>query len=220
VRGAALLLLSGLMIVATGCGRTNETSSPAALRLQREDLIAVSRALQTLEGPVAREVAATRSVWPLVANGLSAGTTATIRPAVAAAALSAARIAPPALLGEAQTVSLTGPGAQLAGLFQSFNALAATGWKLIGAAIQEISHGSASAARFARENVALYIESIYDAHFELAQTGKQLLAGYRKLGGERAFRTALSQDEVNALASAYSETTDRLHPHVGIRLGS
>ena len=68
--------------------------------------------------------------------------------------------------------------------------------------------------------MALYIESVYDAHFGLAQIGKKLLAGYRKLGGQAAFGAALTQGEVDALADAYSEATDRLHPHVGVRLGS
>ena len=75
-------------------------------------------------------------------------------------------------------------------------------------------------ARFARENVALYIESVYDGHFALAQIGKQLLDGYRTLGGQAPFGGTLTQAEVDALASAYSEAADRLHPHVGVRLGS
>jgi hypothetical protein len=83
-----------------------------------------------------------------------------------------------------------------------------------------MEHGSPAAARFARENVALYIESVYDAHFTLAQVGKALLTGYRKLGGPAAFERALSQAEVDALARTYSEPTDRLHPHVAVRLGS
>ena len=88
------------------------------------------------------------------------------------------------------------------------------------AAIDAIEHGSPTGARFARANAALYIDSIYDGHFSLAQLGKKLLDGYHMLGGQAAFGTALSQREVDALASAYSEATDRLHPHAGVRLGS
>ena len=73
---------------------------------------------------------------------------------------------------------------------------------------------------FARANVALYIESVYDAHFTLAQIGKKVLDGYGKLGDGKAFGAALVTDEVEALARAYSEAKDRLHPHVGVRLGS
>ena len=98
--------------------------------------------------------------------------------------------------------------------------LAALGWRMTGAAINQIQRGSPTEARFARKNVALYIESVYDAHFELAQLGKQLLDGYRALGGPKAFKGSLSQEEVDALARAYSEAADRLHPHVGVRLGS
>jgi hypothetical protein len=126
----------------------------------------------------------------------------------------------PAPLREGQATTLTGPGAQIAGLFQGFHGLAANGWRMIGAAIDAIGHGSPAAARFARANVALYVESVYDAHFSLAQIGKKLQAGYRKLGGAGAFGTALAKSEVDALARSYSEATDRLHPHVGVRLGS
>jgi hypothetical protein len=221
VRAATLLLLlSGIVAVAASCGGAGETSSPHELRLEREDLVAASRALTSAERSVASEVTAAKTAWPLVANGLRTDTAAITRAPIVAAAQSAAKIETPAPLGEAQAASLTGPAAQLAGLFRSFSGLAALGWKLTGAAIDEIQHGSATGARFARENVALYIESIYDGHFELAQLGKQLRDGYRALGGPRAFGGALSQREVDALALAYSEPADRLHPHPGVRLGS
>ena len=139
---------------------------------------------------------------------------------IAAAAQSAAGIQLPMLLQETQTAALTGPAAPLAGLVRSYILLATRGWRLIGAAIDQIEHGSPASARFVRQNVALYIESVYDGHFTLAQIGKQLLAGYRTLGGADAFGSALTQAEVDSLASAYSEATDRLHPHVGVRLGS
>ena len=50
-----------------------------------------------------------------------------------------------------------------------------------------------SAAAFARANSPLYIESVYDGHFGLAQIGKNLTAGYRKLGGAAAFGKALTR---------------------------
>ena len=220
MRATALLLLSAVAIAAAGCGARHEASSLAALQLQREDLVAVSRALKTAEGSVGAEVAATRAAWSLIANGLPSDTRTIRRPPIAAATASAAKVKVPALMEEAQAASLTGPAAGLAGLFRSYSGLASRGWQLIGATIEEIQHGSPAAARFARENAALYIESIYDAHFDLAQMGRQLSAGYRKLGGQAAFGGALSQAEVDALASTYSEASDRLHPHVGVRLGS
>ncbi|HYM55495.1 MAG TPA: hypothetical protein VES97_09045 [Solirubrobacteraceae bacterium] len=218
-RTAALLLLSGAAIAAGGCGR-GQAPSPAASRLEREDLIAASRALKSAEGSVATEVAATKAAWRLIANGLPADATTVARAPIQAAAGNAAKLEVPGLFQEAQAVSLTGPAAGLAGLFRSYSRLATRGWQLIGASIDAIEHGSAVAARFARANVALYIESVYDAHFSLAQIGRKLVEGYRKLGGADAFGAALTQAEVDGLAWAYSEASDRLHPHVGVRLGS
>ncbi|MFI4977361.1 MAG: hypothetical protein ACHP93_00435 [Solirubrobacterales bacterium] len=221
MRATTLLLLwSGLAAVCAGCGGASKTASPAELRLQRSDLVALSRALKDIQGPVASEVAATKRAWPLIANGLPRDAVAIARAPIAAAAQSAASIKLPVLLQEAQAAALTGPAAPLAGLVRSYILLATRGWRLIGAAIDQIEQGSAASARFARQNVALYIESVYDGHFTLAQIGKQLLAGYRKLGGAAAFAGVFSQAEVDALASAYSESSDRLHPHVGTRLGS
>jgi hypothetical protein len=182
----------------------------------------VSRALATVERPVAIEVTAAKRAWPLIANGLPTGARAlaSTRAPVAAAATSAARIPTPPLLDEAQADSLTGTGAGLAGLFRNYLGLTTRGWTLTGAAIDQIEHGSPAGARFARENVGLYIESVYDGHFDLAQIGKHLTDGYRRLGGPAAFGSALTQAEVEALADAYSEASVRLHPHVGVRLGS
>lgn len=196
------------------------SSTPAALKLQREDLIAVSRALQSVQQPVAREVSATKTAWPLIANGLPSTSAPLARPSIAAAANSAAAIKLPGLLEESMATSLTGPASQLAGLFSVFTGLTSHGWQQIVAAMNSIEHGSPAGARFARENVALYIDSVYDGHFSLAQIGKKLLDGYRMLGGQSAFGKTLSEAEVNALAAAYSEAADRLHPHVAVRLGS
>lgn len=214
------LLCAVIVGVLSGCGGANST--PAELRLQREDLVAVSRALATVEHPVAIEVAAAKRAWPPIANGLPAGTKAlaSTRARVAAATTSAARIPTPPALGEARADSLTGAGAGLAGLFRNYIGLTSRGWTLTDAAIDQIQHGSPADARFARENVGLYIESVYDGHFDLAQVGKHLTDGYRRLGGPAAFGRVLTQAEVDALAGAYSEASVRLHPHVGVRLGS
>jgi hypothetical protein len=219
--GAIGLLLSIIVAGAlSGCG--GKSSTPAELRLQREDLVAVSRALATVERPVAIEVAAAKRTWPLIANGLPTGAVrlASTRTPVTAATTSAAHIPTPPMLGEAQADSLTGPGAGLAGSFRNYIGLTTRGWTLIGAAIDQIEHGSPASARFARENVGLYIESVYDGHFDLAQIDKHLTDGYRRLGGPAAFGSALTQAEVDALGDVYSEASVRLHPHVGVRLGS
>jgi len=182
----------------------------------------VSRALATVERPVAIEVAAAKRAWPLIANGLPTGAVplASTHAPVAAATTSAARIPTPPVLGEAQADSLTGAGAGLAGLFRNYIGLTTRGWTLTSAAIDQIEHGSPASARFARENVGLYIESVYDGHFDLAQIDKHLTDGYRRLGGPAAFGSALTQAEVQQIAGSYSEASARLHPHVGIRLGS
>ena len=215
-------LLLCVLVAGALCGCGGGGSTPAELRLQREDLVAVSRALASVERPVAVEVATAKRAWPLIANGLptGAGALASTRVPVAGAATSAAHVPTPPMLGEAQADSLTGAGAGLAGLFRNYIGLTTRGWTLTGAAIDQIEHGSPTDARFARENVGLYIESVYDGHFDLAQIGRHLTDGYRRLGGPAAFGRALTQAEVDALGDAYSEANVRLHPHVGVRLGS
>jgi hypothetical protein len=213
-----VVLLAAL--AAGGCGGMSNSSSDPAVKLQRQDLAAVSRALAGTQSSVGQAVAAGKRAWPLVVNGLSADMSATPRLAIAAAGASAARVRVPRLLEEAEAVSLTGPAAELAGQFRDYVGLTSRGWKMIVASMDQIEHGPRASARFARDNVALYIESVYDGNFTLAQIGKHLRGGYRRLGGPAAFAGGLSQPQVNALASAYSEANDRLHPHVGVRLGS
>jgi hypothetical protein len=223
LRVAALLLtLSGVVGAATvlaGCGSTSSAKSPAAERLQRADLTAVSRGLRQSESSVQRELAAARIAWPLVANGLPASIPPQTRARVATAAAAARAIVLPALMSETQARELTGPAAGIAGLFRSFSKLTDRGWTLTSAAIDQITDGSPTSATFARENVALYIDAIYDGHFDASLIGKSLSAGYLRLGGAPAFGATLTQAEVNALASAYSPAAERLHPHPGVKLG-
>jgi hypothetical protein len=218
---AATALVCVLATAIAACGSKGKAASAAALKLQREDLVTVSRALRQVRLPIAREVAATKAAWPLIANGLPAEIASVSRsPQARAAATNAAALRLPAVLGEAQARTLTGPASQISGLVRSYALLSARGWKLLDAAFAQVESASPANAHFARENAPLYIESIYDAHFALAQIGKKLLAGYEKLGGAGDFGAALTQPEVDALAVAYSEASDRLHPHVGVRLGS
>jgi hypothetical protein len=173
-----------------------------------------------VQAPVSREVGATKAAWSLIANGLPADAGAvSSSPAAVRAAATAARLPIPALFSEAQARALTGPASQIAGLYRSYALLSTRGWRLLYAALMQIESGTPAAARFARENAALYIESIYDAHFTLAQIGKKLTAAYEKLGGSADFGAALTQAQVDALARTYSEASDRLHPHVAARLG-
>src|ERR1019366_7334710 len=148
---AALLLASGAALAASACG-SGASSSPAAARLEREDLVLVSRTL--LSARV--EVAATRAAWPLVANGLSTSSRDS-RVAIDAVREDAARLELPVLFEERTAASITGPGSALAALFRSYVGLSTRGWQLIAGAIAQIEHGSPVGARFARANVDLYI---------------------------------------------------------------
>ncbi len=219
---ATLLLLSSVAVasILAGCGGPDR--SAAELRLEREDLVAVSRELKRVEGPVAVQLRESERAWPLVVNGLPAGSSglAGARAPAAAAAASAAKVRVPPLMSEAQSPSLTGPGSPLASMFRTYANLVTRGWTLIDAAIEQIEHGTPASAQFARANVALYIDSVYDGQFDLAQIDKRLHEGYRELGGQSEFGSALTQAEVDALGAAYSEATARLHPHVGVKLGS
>ncbi len=174
-RVAALLLRAASRSRPGGCGSgTHGDPGRAAARARRPGR-RVPRAAAAREPSVGSEVAATKAAWPLVVNGLPADTARDLaRRHPGRGANAPPRSALPALFEERQAASLTGPASGLAGLFRSYSGLATRGWQLIGAAIEQIEHGSPAAARFARANVALYIESVYDAHFNLAQIGKQL----------------------------------------------
>jgi hypothetical protein len=207
------------VLALSACGRSEPPSTKAA-KLSREDLIAACSALERVAAPVDAEVAAAKHAWPFLAHGLPRAITPQASGAIEGAAASAGAIPTPSPLTRALAPSLTGPASEIAGLFDGYVVLASRGWHLIAATTGKIQSGSSAAARFARENVALYIESVYDGHFSLAQIGKRLRAGYRALGGAGAFGTALTPARVSALAGTYSESHGRLHPHVGVRLGS
>lgn len=204
----------------SGCGGSGR--SPAELRLEREDLIAVARALRIAKPSVEAELAAARRAWPLLVNGLPDDPQAVARtqPLVATAAASTAKIPTPPPLTEAQFVSLTGPGSPIAALFRDYLGLVKPGWAQIAAAIEQIEHGAPAAARFARENVDLYIESVYDGQFDLSQIDKHLERGYQELGGPAEFGSALAQTEVRELEATYSEAAARLQPHASVKLGT
>jgi len=165
-------------------------------------------------------VAATKSAWPFVVNGLPARVDARAHRAIAIAGQRAGALALPALFGEHGSATLTGPASGLAGEVRSFDLLATRGWTLIAADIEQIERGSPAAARFARANVDLYIECVYDAHFTLAQIGKQMRKGWEKLEGAPAFANTLTLDQIDQIEDVYSEPNFRLYPHAGVKLGS
>jgi hypothetical protein len=216
---AALLLASGVALLAGGCG-SGHKPTPVGLQLQREDLELASGKLSSIEQTLEREGQAAKAAWPLILAGLpSAGDTAA-HTQIHQTALVAGALPNPPLFQEERARRLTGPAAQLAGTYGTFYRLATRGWGLVDYSFAQLSQGSASAASFARANVGLYIESVYDAQFVLAQIGKQLSSGYKRLGGPREFGAALTQAEVDRLAGGYSEPAFELQPHVVARLGS
>lgn len=167
--------------------------------------------LTSAQPGVEREVDASRSVWPSIAAGLRPSFSSPLRRDVAAAGSRAGALPQPSFLAIAR--QLTGPAAGLAALYESFSRLAERGWRLTDASIASISSGSPAEARFARENSSLYIDSIYDAHFNLSLIGKSLVKGYQRLGGQGAFGAKLPQAAIDRLAAAYSIPAVRLAPH-------
>jgi len=202
-----------------GCGKPR-TAVPAEARLEREDLVAVAHALRSAEGGVEREVAAARAAWPFLIGGIPTRQTATARSRIEAAVRAAGELPLPALLDEGQAAALTGPGSPLAGRYRDFQELCSTSWRLIGDALAEIERGPASAARFARANVALYIEGVYDAQYSLGETGMEMLAAYKTLGAAPVFAALLTPGEVAQIAQTYSRSRERLQPHERVKLGS
>jgi len=92
----ALSGVAGTAVLLAGCGSGSaNASTPAAERLQREDLVAVARGLRQAEPSARREMAAARIAWPLVANGLPAK----IPPATLTALSTASRAAHAIVLG-------------------------------------------------------------------------------------------------------------------------
>ncbi len=215
----AILLIAAAALGASGCGRGGSQSA-AELALEREDLVFVAHALQAVEGQAGAEVRATRIAWPSIVNGLPSRHTGLYSAEIADAVQAAGRLELPQLFGEEQAAAQTGPASGITGQYRTFVGLAQRGWRMIGATIFQIEHGRAPAARFARSNAALYIDSVYDGHFALGQISKHLLEGYEKLGGQAKFGSALTLAEVQGLAGTYDEPHDRLEPHVGVTLGS
>jgi hypothetical protein len=205
-------------VAIAGCGKTS-AHVPPGLALQREDMIVSVRALGSVQPAVSREVAAAKSVWPAIAKGLP-DPPASLRAQLQAAAASAAKLRVPALFGEEQARSLIGPSSSIAGTYRTFVLLARKAWQLIAQDALALEGGARAAASFARANVALYIESVYDAHYALAQIGKKVSKAFHDLGGAPVFAGKLTQAQVDTVAGFYSEANDRLQPHVVTKLGS
>jgi hypothetical protein len=205
-------LVFGALALLTGCGSGGSHGpSSRELALERAQLVQVSAGLQASEPAVRGEVSASRAAWPSIASGLPPVLSPALRAAVATASAKAAALPVPPFLAEPGR--LTGPAAGLAGLYESYERLASRAWQLTRAGSDAIAGGKPAVASFARANSSLYIDAIYDAHFNLSLVGKSLLSAYEKLGGASAFGTKLSASKLMALAAAYSIPAVRLEPH-------
>ena len=222
----AILLGAAMLIAGCGSSPSSHAQSSRELALERTQFEQVSRQLSDLKAAVKREVAASRVAWPSIAGGLPQALGSGLRTAVSAANTRAKALPEPSFLANAR--KLTGPASGIAGIYENYEQLAQRGWNLTEAAVQTIaSAGSAGTnttaagasaaaqASFERANSPLYIDAIYDAHFDLSLLGKSLVSGYEKLGGPEAFGAALTQAQVNALAETYSIPAVRLEPHPG-----
>jgi hypothetical protein len=208
-----------MAMVGLGCGDSSSKgvpTTPAALRLQRADLVVVSRGLNDVERSIRQELSASRAAWPLIVHGLPTQIAPALRTQILTARTQARRVAKPLFMAEAK--KLTGPAAGLAALLRSFSGLIERGWALTEASIAGVAAGPPSTAEFLRANVGLYINCIYDGHYDLAAIGKTLQRAYVKLGGAPAFGQSLTPTEVDAIAGVYSPASARLEPRPAERL--
>jgi hypothetical protein len=157
------------------------------------------------------EVAASRAAWSQIAGGLPQAPPPALQKAVSAASASAQALPEPPFLVHAR--QLTGPAAGIAGTYESYDRLAKRGWQLTEVAIGAIASGTPAVSSFERGSSSLYIDAIYDGHFDLSLVGKDLTSAYEQLGGSQGFGTALTQPEIDSLAAAYSIPAVRLEPH-------
>jgi hypothetical protein len=200
------------MLAGCASGGTH-LSSHRELALQRAQFAQVSRGLSQVETPVRHEVAASRTAWPLISDGLPPTLGPALRTAVTTATAASSALPEPSFMTNAQ--ELTGPASAIAGLYESYDRLAERGWRLTETTISAITGGTPPVASFARANSPLYIHSVYDAHYNLSLLGQRLTEGYARLGGPSAFGSSLTQADVASLASAYSIPATRLEPRPG-----
>jgi hypothetical protein len=219
------MLLGAAMLLA-GCGSSSSSRAQSSrqLALERAQFEQVSSQLSALEAAVKREAAASRVAWPSIAGGLPQTLGSGLRTAVSAANARAKALPEPSFLADVR--KLTGPASGAAGIYANYEQLAQRGWNLTEATVKTTASAGSAATRttaannsaaaqasFERANSPLYIDAIYDGHFDLSLLGKSLVSGYEKLGGPQAFGATLTQPQVDALAKAYSIPAVRLEPH-------
>jgi hypothetical protein len=207
----------GLATAAIGC--SGKPPRPAELRLERTDLVLLSRTLERLESPIRNELTAARAVWPALNPGLPKGhVPAAMQQGIFSAGARAQAVTPPPFVTKPNI--LTGPAAAIGALINNYTVLAQRGWQQTEAAISPPTGPTDTSLRFLRANAGLYIYCIYDAHFDLSLAGKQLQHAYRTLGGPPAFGHSLTLPQIEALARFYSPPSVRLEPHPPPSLGA
>ena len=148
---AAALAAGAAATGAAGCG--GHRTRPAALRVERVDLVQLAHVLQQLQAPTVAEVAAARVLWPSLAGGLPRAVAPALHVEVAAVERRAAALTLPA---EVTTEgSVTGPAAELAGMLKSYVRLTQRGWQYLATALGAgsgitVTHAKAHAHHAAR----------------------------------------------------------------------
>lgn len=222
MRVATAILTLAVLVLIAGCGSSGSSVSRREFALERAQFEQVADELSEVRGSVHREVATSRMVWPLIYNGLPSRMSARLQSGVKAASDVAGALPAPRFM--AKQATLTGPASGIAGLYEDYDRLVERGWRLTETGVSGIVSGPLSVTRFVRANSPLYIDAIYDGHFDLSLIGKKLLDGYKKIehlseqkkfAGIGGFGASLTQREIEALAAAYSIPAVRLEPHPG-----
>lgn len=219
---AAILALCAIAAALASCGSSESSISRREYALERAQFERVADELSEVRAAVRREVTASRAVWPLIYNGLPKRMSTRLRDGVKAASEVAGALPAPRFMSKQS--NLTGPASGIAGVYEDYDRLAERGWRLTETGVQGIISGPLSVARYVRANSPLYIDAVYDGHFDLSLIGKKLLDGYEKIeklstekkfAGIGGFGSRLTKREIAALAAAYSIPAVRLEPHPG-----
>jgi hypothetical protein len=204
-----LLVLVGLALGLMLSG--GSTQSEVEIRQQRAEIALLAKELLPLEGPLQRVTSIWKRTWPLIDEGLRSPLSGAVLREISSAAAAAQVLETPSFV--ALQKELFGPPRRIAGLYSSFLTLSRQGWSHVVAAADEMSGRPSAASRFAEENAGLYVESIYQASFDLGLLGERVLHTYEHLGGEPEFGSALTEREVASIAGTFSPGVVELLPN-------
>ncbi len=209
---AGLLATAAIVVTIVIWQSLPESHTATELALQRSQLALISRQLLPLEHAAQSEALAARATWPSIAAGLPAHPGPRLAERAASANAAAQALPTPAFVEVRH--ELVGAGERIAATFADFEMLTRRSWAHVDQALGALQHGPASVASFERANAGLYINSIYDAHFEASMIGEHVLSTYRRLGGPQAFGSSLTRAQVHSIYVTFSPQTLRLAPHL------